>query len=246
MKKKIITKKKYFQIRKKNLNLFLKNKKLFNKRLNLIKDIREYRVIYNTLWNGEPCLQYPDDLINFQEIFHYSRPDFIIEIGVAWGGTSLFFMDLLKKYNSKGYIGIDIFIPKDLKIRLMKKKPKNLFFKLINGDSTSVETLKIISKVVGNKKCMIIIDAHHTEDAVLKELNLYKKFIKKGQYLICCDTILNYIGNTPGVIRPWSKNNNPLTALEKFIKQNKNFKIDKFYSNKPLISCNYNGVLTKT
>lgn len=245
MEKKIITKKKYFQKRLKNISLLLKDKKFFDKRLDLIKYARKYNVVYNTVWNGEPCLQFPDDLINFQEIFYKSRPDYIIEIGVAWGGTSLFFMDLLKKYNCIGYIGVDIFIPNDLKNRLLRKKPRSLFFKLINGDSASQETLENISRIVGNKNCMIIIDAHHTEEAVLKELNLYKKFLKKGQYLICCDTILNYIGNTPDVIRPWSKNNNPLTALKKFIKHNKNFKIDKFYSNKPLISCNYNGILTK-
>jgi len=99
MKKKIITRKKYFEIRQKNIKSLLKSKVLFRQRLDLIKNSRKHRVVYNTIWNGEPCLQYSDDLINFQEIFYASRPDYIIEIGVAWGGTSLFFMDLLKKFN---------------------------------------------------------------------------------------------------------------------------------------------------
>ena len=245
MKKKIISRKKYFEIRKKNIKSLLKSKLLFRQRLDLIKNSRKYRVIYNTVWNGEPCLQYSDDLINFQEIFYASRPDYIIEIGVAWGGTSLFFMDLLKKFNSKGYIGVDIFIPKDLKNRLMSKKPKKIQFRLINGDSTSNKTLQTISKIIGNKKVMIIIDANHTEKSVLKELNVYSKFLKKGQYLICCDTILGYIGKNTSDERPWGKNDNPLTALKKFLKKNNFFEIDKYYSNKPLISNNFNGIIKR-
>jgi cephalosporin hydroxylase len=245
MKKKIITRKKYFEIRQKNIKSLLKNKVLFRQRLDLIKNSRKHRVVYNTVWNGEPCLQYSDDLINFQEIFYASRPDYIIEIGVAWGGTSLFFMDLLKKFNSKGYVGVDIFIPKDLKKRLMKKKPKKLEFKLINGDSTSNKTLQTISKIIGNKKVMIIIDANHAEKSVFKELNVYSKFLKKGQYLICCDTILGYIGKNTSDERPWGKNDNPLTALKKFLKKNNSFEIDKYYSNKPLISNNFNGIIKR-
>ncbi len=245
MKKKIISREEYFKIRQKNVNSLLKNNKLFKQRLDLIKNSRKYRVVYNTVWNGEPCLQFPDDLINFQEIFYNSRPDYIIEIGVAWGGTSLFFMDLLKKFKSIGYIGIDIFIPKDLKKRLILKKPKKIQFNLINADSTSQETIQTISKIIGNKKAMIIIDAHHTEESVLRELNVYSKFLKKGQYLVCCDTILSYIGKNSADDRPWGKTNNPLTALKKFLKKNKSFKIDKYYSNKPLISNNFNGIIKK-
>lgn len=245
MKKKIISREKYFQIRQKNINSLLKSKELFRKRLDLIENSRRFRVVYNTVWNGEPCLQHPDDLINFQEIFYATKPDYIIEIGVAWGGTSLFFMDLLKKFNCKGYIGVDIFIPKDLKNRLIRKKPKKLEFKLINDDSTSEKTLQTISKIIGNKKAMIIIDAHHTEESVLKELNAFTKFLRKGQYLICCDTILGYIGKNPSDVRPWGISNNPLTALKKFLKKNRSFKVDKYYSNKPLISSNFYGIITK-
>ncbi len=245
MKKKIISREEYFKVRQKNIKSLLKNNKLFEQRLDLINNSRKYRVVYNTVWNGEPCLQFPDDLINFQEIFYNSRPEYIIEIGVAWGGTSLFFMDLLKKFKSIGYIGVDIFIPKDLKKRLILKKPKKIQFNLINADSTSQKTIQTISKIIGNKKAMIIIDAHHTEESVLRELNVYSKFLKKGQYLICCDTILSYIGKNSVDDRPWGKTNNPLTALKKFLKKNKSFEIDKYYSNKPLISNNFNGIIKK-
>ena len=63
MKKKIISREKYFQIRQKNINSLLKSKELFRKRLDLVKNSRRFRVVYNTVWNGEPCLQHPDDLI---------------------------------------------------------------------------------------------------------------------------------------------------------------------------------------
>ena len=34
---------------------------------------------------------------------------------------------------------------------------------------------------------MVILDSHHTEDHVLKELDIYSKFVMKSNYLICGD-----------------------------------------------------------
>ena len=48
--------------------------------------------IHQTNWLGEPSLQTPEDLITFQEIIFRTQPDFIVEVGVAWAGSLLFFM----------------------------------------------------------------------------------------------------------------------------------------------------------
>ena len=36
-------------------------------------------------------IQTPDDILAFQEIIHKTRPEVIIEIGIAWGGFKCFF-----------------------------------------------------------------------------------------------------------------------------------------------------------
>lgn len=93
---------------------------------------------------------------------------------------------------------------------------------------------------------MVILDSHHTEEHVLKELNIYSKFISKGNYLICGDTIIDFIPEQKHRPRPWGPKNNPHTALKKFIKKNKRFKNDKEIENKLLFSCNPNGYLKAT
>ena len=60
-----------------------------------------------------------------------------------------------------------------------------------------------------------------------------------------CDTIINYIKPNADRKRDWGKNNNPLTAIENFLKKNKNFKYSKNLNKKLLISCNYNGFIKR-
>ncbi|MEQ9209606.1 MAG: CmcI family methyltransferase, partial [Pseudomonadales bacterium] len=47
----------------------------------------EYRWIHQTSWMGEPILNLPQDMFALQEIIFQTRPEFIIEVGVAWGGS---------------------------------------------------------------------------------------------------------------------------------------------------------------
>jgi cephalosporin hydroxylase len=96
-----------------------------------------------------------------------------------------------------------------------------------------------------NKKIIIILDSNHTKEHVLKELQFYSKLVSKNSYIICCDTILNFIKKNKFRNRPWDNKNNPHSAVLDFLKKNKNFQIDKNINKKLLITCNYNGYLKK-
>ena len=94
--------------------------------------------------------------------------------------------------------------------------------KLINHDSVSDKTIRKIKKILGNsKKVLVILDSNHTHDHVLKELNLYSKFVTKGNYLICADTIVDFIPKQTHRKRSWGPGNNPYTALKFFLKSKK-------------------------
>ena len=54
-------------------------------------------------------------IFGIQEAIYKSRPDYLIEVGVAWGGSTLYYATIMKNLNLKGIIGIDIFIPSDMK-----------------------------------------------------------------------------------------------------------------------------------
>ena len=45
--------------------------------------------------------------------------------------------------------------------------------------------------------------------------------------------------------RNFGKGNNPYTAVNEFLKKNKNFEIDRYYENKSFITGCFNGFLKK-
>ena len=237
---------KNFKIKRKiwagKLNRDQKVKKL-SKKLYISADKHNFCYLYD--WLGEPMLQTPDDILTLQEIIHKTKPEIILEIGVAWAGTLLLYDSLSNFSKTKKIIGVDIFIPEDLKRRLFSKS-KSKKIKLINADSTSFKTFSKIKKICGNYRSILIhLDSNHTKDHVLKEILLYSKLIKKNNYLIVGDTIIESIPKQKHRKREWAKGNNPQNAVNEFLKKNKNFKIDKQINYKQLLTNNPNGYLKR-
>ena len=242
--KKIFTKSNYLKHLSKSAKDMSKNQKLKQDAYKLISKADEYNWIHQTSWLGEPIINLPQDLFIIQEILHKTKPDNIIELGVAWGGQLLFYSNLMNILGGKKIIGVDIFIPNDLKKRLSKHKLFTKKVNLIKGSSTDPKIVDKISKLIGkSKKNLIILDSNHTHEHVLKELEIYSNFVGKNNYIICCDTIVEFIPANKNRPRAWKKGNNPFTAVKKFLGDNKRFKIDYEIDNKLLISCNYNGYL---
>tara|TARA_B110000444_G_C18771381_1_gene562716 strand:+ start:172 stop:918 length:747 start_codon:yes stop_codon:yes gene_type:complete len=244
MQKKIISKTKFLKLNAESAKKMAMNKALKQEANKVLFEADKFRWMHQTTWLGEPILNLPQDMFAIQEIIWKTKPEYIIEVGVAWGGSLLFQSMLMDYTGGKKIIGIDIFIPNDLKQRLKSQKKLFKKIKLIESSSLEDETVKKIKTIIKeSKKVMVILDSHHTEDHVLKELNIYSKFISKGNYLICGDTIIDFIPEQKHRPRPWGPKNNPHTALKKFIKKNKRFKTDKEIENKLLFSCNPNGYL---
>ena len=53
------------------------------------------RYSYNFSWLGRPIIQYPQDIVALQEIIFLSKPDIIVETGIAHGGSLIFYASLL-------------------------------------------------------------------------------------------------------------------------------------------------------
>lgn len=197
----------------------------------------EYYWIHQTNWFGEPMLQLPQDILAMQEIIYNSKPKFIIEVGVAWGGSLLFFSTLMEILGGERIIGIDICIPDDLKERLSSHGELYKRVTLINGSSIEQDTLSQVKSILRDcREVMVCLDSYHTHDHVLKELRLYSPLIGKGYYLICGDTVIEYQPKVEKRPRPWGPGNSPKTALDQFFKENERFEIDKTIENKLLIT----------
>jgi cephalosporin hydroxylase len=217
---------------------------LRHKSLEVLTDADRYNWIHQTSWFGEPLLQVPQDMFALQEIIFKTRPRFIIEVGVAWGGSLLFYSTLMEVLGGERIIAIDIYIPDDLKQRI------NAFEKLaeritwINGSSIETSTLDEVKALLGGSRdVLIILDSNHTHEHVLEELRLYSPLVGKGKYLVCGDTVVEYMPEQTHRPRPWGPGNNPKTALDAFLKENKRFEVDKSIENKLLFTCNPGGYL---
>ena len=97
-----------------------------------------YKWVHQTSWFGEPILNIPHDMFALQEIIYKTRPDFIIEVGVAWGGSLLFYSTLMDVLGGKKIIGIDIYIPDDLIKRIESYGRLSARINLIKGSSTDL------------------------------------------------------------------------------------------------------------
>ena len=221
------------------------DKELQKDALDILVKADRHNWIHQTNWFGEPVLQLPHDLFALQEIIYKTRPEYIIELGVAWGGSLLFYATLMKILGcGKRVIGVDIYIPEDLKQRLYSHAEIMPLITLIDEPSTATQTIAEIKDIVdSSNKVMVILDSYHTHEHVLKELQLYSPLIGKGYYLVCCDTIIQSIPEQEHRKRAWGPNNNPQTALLQFLMENDRFAIDKTIENKLLLSCNPNGYL---
>ena len=230
---------------KNNINKIKKNKK-FNyksKEWSLLASKIKYH--YNFTWLGLPIIKFPNDILVMQEVIWNVKPDVIIETGIARGGSLIFFASLMKLINKKGLvIGVDIDIRKKNELAL-KKHPLSKNIKLFKGSSISEEIIKKLKKNLFNKKVLVVLDSMHTEEHVLKELEIYSKIVTKNSYLIVQDTFVEFFPKNHFKNRPWDKGNNPLTAVKKFLKTNKNFVVDNKISSKIGITENPMGYLIK-
>ena len=95
MKKKIINKSQFLKINLNSAKQMSKNRALKKKSYELIKLANYYRWIHQSTWMGEPILNIAQDIFAMQEIIYSYKPEYIIEIGVAWGGSLLFYSNLL-------------------------------------------------------------------------------------------------------------------------------------------------------
>lgn len=202
-------------------------------------------------WLGVPVIQHPSDLIIMQELLYKIKPDLIIETGVARGGSLIFYSSIMDMIWGKNdpkngkIIGIDIDIRKHNRDTIEKHFLNNRI-QLIEGSSIDIFTKeKVYSLCSDYKNIMVILDSNHTYDHVLEELKIYSPLVSTNSYCVVLDTIIEYLDEELIKYKTWSKNDNPLTAVETFLKNNKNFVIDNYYEDKALITVAPNGFLRK-
>jgi cephalosporin hydroxylase len=210
----------------------------------LMTKITEYRYSYNFSWLGRPVIQYPQDLIAMQEIIWQVKPDLIIETGIAHGGSLVFYASMLELLAGQGQVlGIDIDIRQHNK-QAIEEHPMSKRISMMQGSSIDEALVAHVREFArGKERVLVTLDSNHTHDHVLAELQHYAPLVTKDSYLVVFDTIVEDMPDDFYPDRPWSKGNNPKTAVREFMKTSDRFEIDTEITNKLLITAAPDGYL---
>jgi cephalosporin hydroxylase len=204
----------------------------------------ELRYSYQFDWMGRPIIQYPQDIVAVQEIIWRTKPDLIVETGIAHGGSVLFSASMLELLGGTGrVVAVDIDIRAHNR-REIEAHPMCRRVTMIEGSSVDeaiAAEVRRHAKGCGN--VLVMLDSNHTHEHVLRELELYSSLVTKGSYLIVFDTIVEDMPRGFYPDRPWDVGNNPKTAVHEFLKGNSRFEIDRELLDKLVLTVAPDGYL---
>lgn len=220
-------------------NLALKSQQWFIEASN-------YKYSYNFDWLGLPIIQFPQDIVAIQEIIWNTKPDIIIETGIARGGSLILSASILHMLNGNGkVVGIDVDIRPHNRMAV-ENHPLAFRINMLEGSSIDESILnQVKAQINANDKVMVILDSNHTHEHVFKELELYAPLVTKGNYLVVMDTVVEDMPNNYYPNRPWGHGNNPKTAVHAFLENNDEFEIDTQIQNKLSITTAPDGYLIR-
>jgi cephalosporin hydroxylase len=184
------------------------------------------KYVYNFSWLGRPIIQLPEDMVRLQEVIFSLKPDLIIETGVAHGGSLIFYASLCKVMEKGRIVGVDIEIrPHNRKA--IETHPLFPFITLIEGSSIETNTVEQVkAQVKPEDKVLVLLDACHTKEHVLAELNAYAALVTEGSYIVAMDGIMERMAGAPRTQPDWVWNN-PISAAHQFVKNNPKFIIEE-------------------
>lgn len=219
------------------------------------------RYVYNYDWLGRPIIQYPQDMVALQELVWSTRPDLIIETGIAHGGSLVLSASLLAmldycdavqgggvldpKASKRKVLGLDIDIRSHNR-EAIESHPLAHKIDMIQGSSISPEVIaQVRAYAQGYERVMVCLDSNHTHEHVLAELRAYAPLTTLGSYCIVFDTFVEDMPADLFPDRPWSPGDNPKTAVHAYLKEQSNFEIDAAISQKLQVTVAPDGFLKR-
>ena len=186
-----------------------------------------------TTWFGVLVHKCPLDLWIYQEIIARTRPEIIIETGVAVGGSTLYLANVCDLIGQGEVVAVDITFD-----RLSPEVRLHPQITLFEGSSTDPFISEQIARICKGRRTMVILDSDHSKQHVLNELEIYSLFVTPGCYLVVEDTNINghpvFKSFGPG----------PMEATKEFLEKNSHWKIDS-HCERLLLTFNPNGYLVK-
>ena len=206
-----------------------------------VQHLAQDREEFKNRWLGVGVIQYPSDLITYAQLLYQIKPEVIVETGTNYGGLAVYFATLMEQINPEAKVlTVDIDSEKwDKEVaegRITPRMLERIVF--IKGDSVSEGVLHEVLRHANGKRGLVLLDSLHSKEHVLKELNLYSKFVAEGSYLIVNDTHLEVLG----IMGPDKEG--ALSAVQEFLKSTNEFVMDPSFPG-TIISCSPSGFLKR-
>ena len=208
-------------------------------------DADVYEWTYQWSWLGLPVIQMPTDIILMQELIWSTRPQLIIETGIARGGSLTLYGSILQLIGDGKVVGIDI----DLRPHnreALDQHPLAHRWRIIEGSSTDPDVVAQVKELAaGLDRVMVVLDSNHTHEHVFNELNCYAELVSSGQYLVVADTAIDEVPIQEHRPREWAPGNSPMSAVNEWIVDHPDFVADARVEEKLLISSSRGGYLLR-
>ncbi|HCL64864.1 MAG TPA: cephalosporin hydroxylase [Rhizobium sp.] len=234
-----------FEAHKKEMSIALgKDDAVFRQALDTLVSLDKYDYSYLWSWMGLPIIQMPADVMATQEVIWATKPDVIIETGVARGGSMVFMAAMLQLIGKGKIVGVDIDIRAHNRSAI-ESHPMASRIEMIEGPSTSTETMdRVRAAIPTGASVMVVLDSDHSRDHVLDELRHYAPLVTEGQYMVVADTLLGRCepSQVPTkrsqVLLPGDE---PLAALHAYLKETTRFELDEVINGKLVLSSSPGG-----
>ena len=177
-------------------------------------------------WCGLQIWQFPEDLLRLQEVLSTLKPDVIVETGVKYGGSAIFFASMCRLLGKGRVISVDINIPADVR-KEVEQSPFADLVTLIEGDSASAKVVdNVRGRIAEREKVFVFLDSDHSKDHVSRELNAYSSMVTPGSYIVATDGVMSNLADAPLGRQEWVADN-PAAAARQFAEKHPEFKIQK-------------------
>lgn len=201
---------------------------------------------YHFSWLGVPVIQFPSDIVAMQELVWDVKPDLIIETGIARGGSIIFYASMLQLLGGDGLVvGVDIDVREHAR-NAIESHPLARRVAIVEGSSVAEETVsEVAGYASGRERVLVILDSNHTQEHVAAELKLYSQFVTPGSYIVVFDTVIDDLPDQFHEGRPWKAGHGPKVAVHDFLAKNRDFRIDRSYEDKLLVTVAPDGFLKR-
>lgn len=228
---------------------------------------------YNFSWLGRPVIQYPQDIVAVHELIWQTRPDLVIETGIAHGGSLILSASILALLDyadaaeegtsldprrpRRRVLGVDIDIRAHNRAAI-EAHPLHHSIEMIQGSSIAPEVVaQVKERAAGFSRILVCLDSNHTHEHVLAELEAYAPLVTPGSYCCVFDTVIEDLPADSYPDRPWSRGDNPKTAAREYLSRLAatprvgadgrplRFEVDSAIDNKLLVSVAPQGYLRR-